>query len=85
MERKNRALKEMTAWMIEAKYLATNIWGEAMNVSSSIHNMFPHSSMKLKMPFKAWFGHKLDVSNFKALGSTSWARIPLDKRKSSQP
>ena len=41
--------------------------------------------MKVKLLFEAYFGHKLGVSNFRVLGSTAWARIPLDKRKSLQP
>ena len=41
--------------------------------------------MKGKTPFEAYFGHKLNVSNFKVFGSTAWARILLDKRKYLQP
>ena len=52
-ERKNRALKEMTTCMLEAKDLAANIWAEAMNVVSYIQNNFLHSSMKEKTPFEA--------------------------------
>ena len=71
----------MTTCMLEAKGLAANIWAEEMNVSAYIHNMVPHSSMKGKTPFEAYFGHKLDVSNFRVFGSIAWARIPFDKRK----
>ena len=48
-ERKNRALKKMTTYMLEAKGLAANIWDEEMNVSYYIHNRVPHSSMKVKI------------------------------------
>ena len=41
--------------------------------------------MKGNNPFEAYFGHKLDVSNFKVFGSTAWAQILLDKRKYLQP
>ena len=41
--------------------------------------------MKGKNPFKSYIGHKRDVSNFRVFGSTTWDRIPLDKRKSLQP
>ena len=37
--------------------------------------------MKGKTPFKAYFGHKPDVSNLRVFGSTPWAQIPLDKRR----
>ena len=67
--------------MLEATYLDANIWDEAMNFESYIQNRVPHSSVKLKTPFEAYFGHKLDVSNFRFFGSTAWGRIPLDKRK----
>ena len=71
--------------MLEAKILATNLWDQAMNVAAYIHNRVPHSSMKGNTPFKSYFGHKLDVSNFKVFGSTAWARIPHDKRRDLQP
>ena len=54
-ERKNRALKEMTTYMMEAKGLAEKIWNEDMNVYSHIWNRVPHSSMKLKTHFEADF------------------------------
>ena len=70
--------------MLEAKRLAANLWDEAMNFDAHIHNRLPHSSMKGKTPFKSYFGHNPDVSNFRVFGSTSWARIPHDKRKDLQ-
>ena len=71
--------------MMEAKGLGTNIWDEEMNFASYIQNRVPHSSVKGKTPFETYFGHKPDVSNFRFFGSTAWARILLDKRKSLQP
>ena len=56
-----------------------------MNVSSHIYNIFPHSSVKGKTHFEAYFAHKPDVSNFKVFGSIVWDRIPLEKRKYLQP
>ena len=85
VERKNQALKEMTTCMLEARGLDTNLWDGAMSVASHIQNRVPHSSVKGKTPFEAYFGHKPDVSNFKVFGSIAWARIPLDKRKYLQP
>ena len=41
--------------------------------------------MKGNTPFKSYFGHKQDVSNFRVFGSTAWARIPSYKRKYLQP
>ena len=48
-------------------------------------NRVPHSSLKGNTPFEAYFGHKPDVSNLRVFGSTTWARIPLDKRRDLQP
>ena len=52
-ERKNRALKEMTTYMMEAKGLDANIWDEAMNVVAYIHNRVPHSFIKRKNFFRS--------------------------------
>ena len=83
-ERKNRSLKEMTTCMLESKKLAANSWDEAMHATIYIQKRVPHSSMKGKTPFEAYFGHKLDVSNLWVFGSTAWAQIPLDKRRDLQ-
>ena len=85
VERKNRSLKEMTTCMLESKKLAANLWDEDMHAVAYIQNRVPHSSMKLKTLFKAYFGHKSDVSNLRVFGSTAWAQIPLDKRRALQP
>ena len=71
--------------MLEAKGLAENLWDEAMNFVEHIHNRVPHSYFKVKTPFKSYFGHKPDVSNFKVFGSSAWDRISLNKRKYLQP
>ena len=36
-------------------------------------------------PYKAWFGQKPNVSNFRIFETRAWARIPSEKRKSLQP
>ena len=41
--------------------------------------------MKWNTPFEAYFRHNPDVSNLRVFGSTTWAWIPLDKRKDLQP
>ena len=70
--------------MLEAKGLDPNLWDEAMNIAAHIQNRVHHSSMKGKTPFEAYFGHKSDVSHFRVFGSTAWAQIPSDNRKSLQ-
>ena len=71
--------------MMESKILAENLWDEAMNVAAYIQNIVAHSFVKVKTPFRSYFGHKPDASNFKVFGFTAWARIPHDKRKDLQP
>ena len=71
--------------MLESKKLAANLWHESMNVVAYIQNRVPHSSVKGNTPFKAYFGHKLDVSNLRVFGSIAWAQISLDKRRDLQP
>ena len=72
--------------MLESKKLAENLKVEAMNAAAYIHNRVPHSSMKGKTPFEAYFRDKMDVySNLRVFGSIAWAQIPLDKRRALQP
>ena len=71
--------------MLESKKLDANLWAEAMHAAAYIQKRVPHSSMKGKTPFEAYFRHKLDVSNLRVFGSTAWARILLDKRRVLQP
>ena len=71
--------------MLESKKLAANLWDKAMNFVEYIHNIVTNSFVKGNTPFKAYFGHKPDVSNLRVFGSTAWARIPLDKRRDLQP
>ena len=70
--------------MLESKKLAANLWDESMHATAYIQNKFPHSSMKGNTPFKAYFRHKLDVSNLRVFGCIAWAWIPLDKRRALQ-
>ena len=71
--------------MLESKKLAANLWPESMHDAAYIKNRVLHSSMKGNTPFKAYFGHKPDVSNLRVFGSTAWAQILLDKRRDLQP
>ena len=71
--------------MLESKKLDANLWDEAMHASAYIQNRVPHSSVKGKTPFEAYFGHKPDVLNLRVFGSTAWSQIPLDKRRDLQP
>ena len=71
--------------MLESKKFVANLWAEAMHAIAYIQNRVPHSSVKGNTPFKAYFGHKPDVSNLWVFGSTAWARIPLDNRRDLQP
>ena len=71
--------------MLESKKLATNLWDEAMHSTAYIQNRVPHSLVKGKTPFEAYFGYKSDVSNLRVFGSTAWARILLDKRRDLKP
>ena len=47
--------------------------------------MVPHKQLDGMTPFKAWSGHKPDVTHFRIFGSKAWARIPTEKRKDFQP
>ena len=55
VERKNRSLKGMTTCMLESKKLAAKLWDEAMDATEYIKNRVPHSSMKGKTHFEAYY------------------------------
>ena len=80
-ERKNRSLKEMATCMMEAKTLPPKYWAEAIKYVAYIQNRVPHKQLDGMTPFKAWSGHKPDVTHFRIFGSRAWARIPIEKRK----
>ena len=75
-ERKNRSLKEMETCMIEVRELNPKIWAESISCVSYIQNRALHKSVKGMTPYKAWFGEKTDVSNFRIFETKAWARIP---------
>ena len=83
-KRKNRSLKEMTTYLLQAKNLPPSLWEEAVNYASYIHNRVPHKSVVGATPFEALHGHKPNVSHLRVFGSKAWARIPIDKRKAFQ-
>ena len=82
---KNRSLKQMSTYMLEAKTLPPKFWAEAINYASYIQNRMPHKHLYGMTPFKAWSGHKPDVTHFRIFGSRAWARIPTEKRKALHP
>ena len=83
-ERKNRSLKEMETYLLQAKNLSPSLWVEAVNCDSYIQNRVPHKLVVRATPFEAPHGHKPNVSHLRVFGSKAWAKIPLDKRKAFQ-
>ena len=84
-ERKIRSFKEMATCMIEERDISPKLWDEAIKCSTHIQNREINKSIKVKTPYKAWFGHKPNVSNFRIFGTRAWARIPSEKRKALHP
>ena len=83
-ERKNRSLKEMTAYLLQAKNIPPSLWEEVVNYASYLQNRVPHKSVVGGIPFEALHGHKPNVSHLRVFGSKAWAKIPIDKRNSFQ-
>ena len=76
VERKNRSLKKMETYMMEAKNFPPKFWVEAINYASHIQNRVPQKQLDSMSAFKAWSGNKPDVTHFTIFGSKAWARIP---------
>ena len=53
-KRKNRSLKEMATYMMEAKTLPPKFWEEAIKCASCIQNRVPHKHIDGMNPFEAW-------------------------------
>jgi hypothetical protein len=85
IERKNHTLKEMTNCMIQCKGLSITYWEEVINYANYIVNHTPTKALKNKTSEKSWNKTKPDVRHFCVFGSISWAHIPDEKRKASQP
>ena len=45
----------------------------------------PRKHLDGMTPFKAWSGHKPDLTHFRIFRTKAWARIPIEKRKALQP
>ena len=84
-ERKNRSLKEMATYMMEAKTLPPKFWAEAINCASYIQNRVPHKQLNGMTHFESLSGNKPDVTHLRIFGSRAWARIPTEKRKALEP
>ena len=84
-ESKNRSLKEMTIFMIEARVLSPKIWAEAINCTVYIQNKSFHKLLKGNTLYEAWFRHKPNLSNFRIFGTRAWAQISSKKRKDLHP
>ena len=82
-ERNYRSLKEMETFMMDSKNFPPKFWDEEINCVAYIQNRY--KSLDGITPFKAWSGHKPDVSHFGIFGSRSYARIPPEKRKYLEP
>ena len=67
--------------MMEGKNLPPKYWAKAINYAAYIKNRVPHKQLYGMNPFKAWSGHKPDVTHFRIFGSKAWARIPTEKMK----
>ena len=84
-EHKNKPLKEMETYMIEAKDFIPKLWVESINCVVYTQNRSLHKSVSGKTPYEDWFGHKPNISHFRIFGSRACARIPLEKREALQP
>ena len=71
--------------MMEANTFPPKFWAEAITCASYIQNRVPHKHLDGMTPFKAWSGHKPNVTHFSIFGSKAWARIPTEKRKVCNP
>ena len=51
VERKNRSLKEMATYMMEAENFPPKFWADAINYASYIQNRVPHKHIDGMTPF----------------------------------
>eukprot|EP00253_Pinus_taeda_P028044 PITA_28044 len=74
-ERKNRTLKEMANYMLQAKGLSLNFWAEAINCANYIVNHTPTKVLNNIIPEEAWSSIKPDVSHFRVFGNVKGYRL----------
>lgn len=82
---KNRTLKEMANYMIQAKGLRPCFSTEAINCANYRINCTPTKALKNITSKEAWSSIKLDVSHFYVFGSEAWAHIPDEKQRALEP
>ena len=74
----------METCILQAKNIPPSLWEEAVNCASYIHNRAPHKLVIGATPFEALLGYNPDVSHLRVVGSKSWDKVPMDKRKAFQ-
>ena len=84
-ERKNRSLKEMATYMLEAKNFPPKFWAEAIKCASYIQNRVPRKHLDGMTPFEAWSGHKLDVTHFRILAQRLGLEFQLKRGRLRNP
>jgi len=79
-ERKNQTIMEMVRCMFHEKGLPNEYWAEAAYTAVFLLNRLPTKAVDGKTPFKAWYGYKPFLKNFKVFGCLYFTYVPQIKR-----
>lgn len=75
IERRNKALMDMTSSMLTHSRLPLVFWGETLSTGTYILNRVTTKSMSLT-PYELWTGRKPNLSNLRICGYKAHVLIP---------
>jgi len=81
-ERLNRTIEEaLTAILQNATTYDKKLWAEAVLTSVYIENRQPHSALKDRTPYEAFYGRKQLIQHLQPFGRECYIHVPYQKRK----
>lgn len=72
----------MARCMLKGRSLCDQFWVKAIHTLVFLLNISPTKAVCGKIPFEAWSGRKLEVTNLKVFGCLAYAHVPdIDRYK----
>jgi hypothetical protein len=85
VEIKNHTITKMARCMLQNMCVPNRFWVEAVSIAVYLLNKSPTIAVKQKTPKQSWSVRKPKFNHLKVFGSTTYTRIPDEKRTKLDP